>query len=54
LINNWYFSGFSKGVSGYEGELMLAIIILVFNIIFDIPFIRTLIQFNKKLLFNKS
>ena len=54
LINNWYFSGFSKGVSGYEGELMLAMIILVFNIVFDIPFIRSLIQFNKKLLFNKS
>jgi len=48
LINDWFFSGFSKGVSGYDGELMLAIIILVSNIMFDIPFIRSLIQFKKK------
>jgi Na+/H+ antiporter NhaC len=48
LINDWFFSGFSKGVSGYDGELILAIIILVSNIIFDIPFIRSLIQFKKK------
>jgi len=54
LINDWFSSGFSKGVPGYECELMLAIIILVSNIMFDIPFIRSLIQFNKKRLFNKS
>ena len=54
LINDWFFNGFSNSVSDYDGELMLAIIILVCNIIFDIPFLRSLIQFNKKLLFNKS
>jgi len=48
LINDWFFSGFSKNISGYDGELMLAIIILVFNIMFDIPFIKSLIQFKKK------
>jgi len=48
LINDWFFSGFSKGVSGYDGELILAIIILVSNIMFDIPFIKSLIQFRKK------
>jgi hypothetical protein len=48
LINDWFLNGFSKGISGYDGELILAIIILVFNIMFDIPFIRSLIQFKKK------
>ena len=54
LINDWFFSGFSKGISEYDGELILAFIILFFNLMFDIPFIKSLIQFNKKLLFNKS
>ena len=48
LINNWFYNGFSKGISGYDGELILAIIILVCNIMFDIPFIGSLIQFKKK------
>ena len=47
LINSWFYNGFSKGISEYDGELMLAIIILVFNIMFDIPFIRSLIKFNR-------
>lgn len=48
LIYNWFFNGFSKSVSDYDGQLMIAIIILFTNILFDIPFIKTLIQFNKK------
>lgn len=48
LINNWFYNGFSKGISAYDGELILAIIILVCNIMFDIPFIGSLIQFKKK------
>jgi len=48
FINDWFSNGFLKGVSGYDGELILAIIILVFNIAFDIPFVRSLIQFKKK------
>ena len=48
LINDWFFSGFSKGISKYDGELLLAIIILIGNIMFDIPFIRSLIQYKKK------
>jgi hypothetical protein len=56
LINEWFFRGFSKGISDYDGQFMLAIIILFCNILFDIPFIKTLILFNKKKLglFNKS
>ena len=48
LINDWFNSGFLKGNSVYNGELLLAIIILVGNIMFDIPFIRSLIQYKKK------
>jgi hypothetical protein len=48
LINDWFNSGFLKGSSVYNGELLLAIIILVGNIMFDIPFIGSLIQYKKK------
>jgi len=47
LINSWFSNGFLKGVSDYDVELILALIILVSNIIFDIPFINSLIQYNK-------
>ena len=48
LINDWFNSGFLKGNSVYNGELLLAIIILVGNIMFDIPFIRSLIRYSRK------
>jgi hypothetical protein len=48
LIDDWFFSGFSKGISERDGELLLAIVILVGNIMFDIPFIRSLVQYKKK------
>ena len=48
LINDWFNSGFSNGISKYDGELLLAIIILFGNIMFDIPFIRSLISYSKK------
>jgi len=54
LINSWFYNGLSKGISDYDGELMLAIIILVFNIMFDIPFIRSLIKFNRNKTFYKQ
>jgi hypothetical protein len=48
LINDWFNSGFLKGNSVYNGELLLAITILVGNIMFDIPFIGSLIKYKKK------
>lgn len=48
LINDWFNSGFLKGNSVYNGELLSAIIILIGNIMFDIPFIRSLIKYKKK------
>ena len=47
LIDDWFFSGFSKGISERDGELLLAAIILICNIMFDIPFIGSLIQYKK-------
>jgi hypothetical protein len=41
LIYDWF-------CRGYFSELMLGIIILVANITFDVPFIKSLIKFKKK------
>jgi len=47
FINSWFINGFSKGISSYNGELILAIIIIVGNIIFDIPFVSSMIKYKK-------
>lgn len=44
LIRDWFYRGFSLGISTYDGELFLAIIILVGNIIFDVSFLKSLIS----------
>ena len=48
LIHNWYSRGYSTGSSLYNGELFIAIIILFGNIVFDIPFIKSLKIIEKK------
>lgn len=48
LINDWFIRGFSTGATGYNGELLLAIIILFGNILFDIPFIKSLKTLRRK------
>ena len=48
LINDWFVRGFSTGISNYNGELLLAIIILSGNILFDIPFIKSLKTLSRK------
>ena len=49
LIYDWYFRGFILNNSVYDGELILGIIILFANIAFDVPFIKSLIKFKKKI-----
>lgn len=44
LIINWYINGFTKGKFGFESELLLGLIIIFVNLIFDIPFIKSLIK----------
>lgn len=48
LIRDWFYRGFSKGISTYDGELFLAIIILVGNIVFDVLFLKSLISLREK------
>jgi hypothetical protein len=42
FVMDWYNRGFIQGMSGLEGHLIIGIIIIVGNIIFDIPFIISL------------
>ena len=42
FIYDWFYRGFSACSPAFDGELMLGIIILVANILFDIPFIESL------------
>jgi hypothetical protein len=48
FIYDWYNRGFLEGNSDYFGTLLLGIIILIINIIFDIPFIKSLRNLTKK------
>lgn len=48
LIKDWFYRGFSMGISTYDGELFLAVIILVGNIVFDVLFIKALITLSRK------
>ena len=47
LIYDWYVRGYSVSNPEYTGQLILGVIILIGNIIFDIPFIRSLIVLSK-------
>jgi len=42
FIIDWFFKGFLTCSSVFDGELMLGVIILFSNVIFDVPFIRSL------------
>lgn len=42
LVYNWYTYIIINGLNGYESELILGLIIIIGNLIFDIPFIKSL------------
>jgi hypothetical protein len=48
LIYDWLARDFLTGELDLLGELMLGIIILICNIMFDIPFIKSLRELSKK------
>jgi len=48
FIYDWYARGILEGSSAFEGELVLGIVILVGNIAFDIPFVKSLRVLSKK------
>jgi hypothetical protein len=48
LLWDWYVRGWSQESSLYDGEFMLAFILLIGNLVFDIPFLRSLRTLRKK------
>lgn len=42
FIAEWYFNGYLKGISMYDGEAILGLVIFLGNILFDIPFLKSL------------
>jgi hypothetical protein len=47
FIYDWYSRGIVEGNSGYFGSLIIGIIIIIGNIFFDLPFIRSLRKLTK-------
>jgi hypothetical protein len=43
----WYVKGFIMGFPGYDGELLLGLLLLVGNLVFDIPFLRSIRMLKK-------
>lgn len=48
MLWGWFSQGYLEGSSGYDGQLLIACVILACNILFDIPFLRSLILFSKE------
>ena len=48
FIYEWYTRGFLSGDSSFNINLILGIIIIIGNILFDVPFIISLIKHSKK------
>ena len=48
LLWDWYGKGYVTGSSVYDGELLLGLLILIGNLLFDIPFLRSLRTLKKK------
>jgi hypothetical protein len=42
FILDWYIRGFIDGGVGFEGNLILGLLIIIGNIMFDFPFIKSL------------
>lgn len=48
FIYDWYSRGILEGCTAFNGELILGIIIIIGNIAFDIPFIKSLRVHSRK------
>jgi hypothetical protein len=48
FIWDWYRRGFSIGSSIYDGELLIGLLLLIGNLMFDIFFLRSLRILKKK------
>jgi hypothetical protein len=48
FIAEWYIKGFSQDSSVYDGELFIGLLLLIGNLVFDIPFLRSIRILKKK------
>ncbi|UCF50349.1 MAG: hypothetical protein JSU91_02375 [Thermoplasmatales archaeon] len=48
FIYDWYFRGILEGTTAFDGEFVIGIIIIIGNIAFGIPFIKSLKVLSKK------
>jgi len=48
LIHDWYTRGFLMGNFEYTAQLFFGLIIIIGNIAFDIPFIKSIRELSKK------
>jgi len=48
FLLEWYTKGVINGSSEYDGELLLGLLLLVGNLVFDIPFVRSIRMLKKK------
>jgi hypothetical protein len=48
FIWDWFIRGVSTGNSMYDGELFLGLLLLTGNLVFDIPFLKSLRMLRKQ------
>ncbi len=48
FLLEWYTKGFLMGSSAYDGEFLLGLLVLVGNMLFDLPFIRSIRTLKRK------
>jgi hypothetical protein len=48
LLWEWYAKGFISQSSSYDGALFLGLLLLIGNLVFDIPFLRSIRMLKKK------
>jgi len=48
FLLEWYTKGFITGSSKYDGELLLGLLLIVGNLLFDIPFVGSIRTLRKK------
>jgi hypothetical protein len=48
FLLEWYTKGYLNGSSEYDGEFLLALLLLGGNLIFDIPFVRSIRTLKRK------
>jgi hypothetical protein len=48
FLLEWYTKGYLNGSSEYDGEFLLALLLLGGNLMFDIPFVRSIRTLKRK------